>query len=115
MGYVIIAICYHNSAVILKGSDKPKIKEINNYGIRDGVATDWHNLGVQLIPDHLQRQLGIIRADNPGDAKECCTIMFEYWLQVDTTASWNKLIEALRKINNLQLIDDICKSVLQGN
>ena len=113
--YVIWVICYHNSAIILEGSDRPKIKEINSYGIRDGAATDWHDLGVQLIPDHLQNKLGIIRTNNYGDATKCCTMMFEYWLQVDATASWDKLIEALRKINKLKLVDDICKNVLQGN
>ena len=86
--------------------------EINSYGIRDGVATDWYNLAVELIPDHLQYQLGKICADNP---KAFCRRMFEYWLQVDTTASWDKLIKALRKINKNQLVDDICKDVLQGN
>ena len=115
MGYVIIAICYHNSVIILEGSDKPKIIEIYNHGIRDGVANAWHDLGVQLIPDRLQTYLGIIRTNNPDDAQKCCSRMFEYWLQVDTTASWNKLIEALRKINKHQLADDICKNVLQGN
>ena len=115
MGYVITAICYHNSAIVLEGSDRPKIKEINSYGIRDGVATDWHDLGVQLIPAHLQNELDIITANNPTDVKKCCSKMFEHWLQVDTKASWNQLIEALRKINKLQLTDDICKNVLQGN
>ena len=91
------------------------MREINSYGIRDGVATDWYDLGVELIPDHLRNQLGIISADNPGNAKAFCTRMFEYWLQVDTTASWDKLIKALRKINKNQLVDDICKDVLQGN
>ena len=84
---------------------------MNVYNARDQVATDWHDLGVQLIPDNLQVQLGIIRNNNPSDAKLCCTCMFEYWLEVDTTASWNKLIDALRKINKIQLAEDIRKRI----
>ena len=102
------------SVIILKGSDKPTLKEID-YKIRDQVAIEWHDLGVQLLPDDLQVQLGIIGNNNPGNAKMCCTCMFEYWLQVDTTASWNKLIEALRRINKNQLAERISREILQSN
>ena len=100
--------------IIFIGSDRPTIQEINNYGIRNDVATDWDDLGVQLLPNDLQGQLNIIRCNNPTDAIRCTTLMFQYWLQVDTTASWNKLIEALRKINKIHLADTICRKVLQG-
>ena len=110
--------CNGNSAIIaiiLIGSDRPTPRDINNYGIRNGVASDWHSLGVQLIPDDLQGYLNIIKINNPTDAIQCTTEMFNYWLQVDTTASWNKLIEALKKINKYQLAQTICEKVLQGN
>ena len=68
-----------------------------------------------MIPDNLQFQLIIIRINNPGDAITCTTEMFDYWLKVDTTASWNKLIEALKKINKNHLAETICKNVVQGN
>ena len=103
------------SVIILKGSDKPTLKEINDYEIRDQVATEWHDLGVQLLPNNLQVQLGIIENNNTGNAKMCCTRMFEYWLQVDTTASWDKLIEALRRINKNQLAERISREILQSN
>ena len=107
---MIIILLY----IILKGSDKPTIKEINNYGIRNDVATVWDDLGIQLLPNDLQGQLNIIGSDNATNAIRCTTKMFEYWLQVDTTVSWNKLIEALRKINKFRLADTICREVLQG-
>ena len=107
-------ICYA-SVIILKVTDKPTLKEIIDYEIRDQVATEWHDLGVQLLPDNLRVQLGIVRNNHPGDTKACCTEMVEYWLEVDTTASWNKLIEALRRINKNQLAEDIRKRILQGN
>ena len=103
------------TVIILTGSDKPTLKEINDYNIRDQVAIEWHDLGVQLLPDELQVQLGIIGNNNPGNAKMCCTCMFELWLQVDTTASWNKLIESLRRINKNQLAERISREILQSN
>ena len=105
---------YVTFVITFKGPDKPTLKEIIDYEIRDQVATEWHDLGVQLLPDNLQVQLGITRNNNPGDVKMCCTEMFEYWLQVDTTASWNKLIEALRRINKNHLAGNIGRQILQG-
>ena len=98
-----------------KESDRPMLKEINNYGIRDGVATNWYDLGVQLLPDDKQVHLDIIRNNNPTDTKACCTCMFEYWLEVDTTASWSKLIEALKKIKKYRIAEYISREVWQGN
>ena len=114
MGYIIIATCYRNSVIIVEGSDRPTIREIISYGIRDGVATDWYDLGVQLIPYRLQNQLDIISTNNPTNAKRCCREMFQYWLQVDTVPSWNKLVEALRCIKKNHLAEIIFKDVLQG-
>ena len=40
--------------------------------------------------------------------------MFEYWLEVDEGASWNKLISALEEIDQGTLISNIRKNVLKG-
>ena len=40
--------------------------------------------------------------------------MFEYWLRIDTEASWDKLIAALKEINQNRLIAKIEKDVLKG-
>ena len=95
------------SIIILKESDKPSLKEIIDYNIRDQVATVWHDLGVQLLPDHLHAQLDIIEENNPINVQKCCTEMFKYWLKVDTAASWSKLINALLHINQNQLAESI--------
>lgn len=88
------------------------MKEIN-YHIRDQVAVSWYDLGIQLSLD--VAELNIIKINHPTDAKECSTKMFNHWLQVDTTASWIKLIEALRRINKNQIAEIINKDILQGN
>ena len=110
-----LILLYFYVLAIIQGSDKPSVRDIIDYNIRDQVAIEWHDLGVQLIPDHLQVRLGIIRNNNPADAMTRCTCMFEYWLEVDTTASWNKLIEALRRINKNQLAERISREILQSN
>ena len=101
--------------IILKGSDTPNLTEIINYKIRDKVTVDWRDLGVQLLHDDLQDQLDIIDKNNPRDVKACCTEMFKHWLQVDSTASWNKLVEALRRIDKYHLAESISIEILQSS
>ena len=86
-----------------------------NKHVRSEVAAKWHDLGVQLLSDKYVRQLEIIRENNPTEVEARCTAMFEYWLQVETTANWSKLIKALREINQHNLAKNICNDVLQGN
>ena len=40
--------------------------------------------------------------------------MFEYWLEVDEEASWNKLINALEGIGQCALVSKIRQDVLKG-
>ena len=68
-----------------------------------------------MLPNDLQVQLDIIRENNPTNAQACCTEMFKYWLEVDTIASWSKLINALKHINKNTLAESISKKFLQGN
>ena len=58
--------------------------------------------------------LGIIKEDNHGHVQKCCTQMFMYWLRVDTEASWNKLIAALKEIGQDFLAACIIKDILKG-
>lgn len=105
---MIIPLYYHTYVYV--GLERPTEIEFNNH-VRDKVATKWRDLGVQLmIPSE---QLDIIKENNQ-DIKSCCTKMFLYWLQVDTTATWNKLIKALEDINHNALAEDIKKVILQG-
>ena len=91
--------------------NKPSEKEFNKH-IRDKVATDWYYLGEQLGIPH--EQLNIIKKDNNSDIKMCCTYTFQYWLQVDTTANWNKLIKALEDIKHNALAESIKVKILKG-
>ena len=94
----------------LIGFHRPTVKEFNHH-VRDEVATRWHDLGVQLGIS--TAQLNIISTNNHENVQMCCTKMFEYWLNYDTKANWNKLIKALEDINHNALAKTI-KEFLQG-
>ena len=97
--------------IIARGSDRPTVIEFNHH-VRDEVAINWYELGINLmIPN---QQLSIIRKNYSQNVQMCCTKMFESWLQVDPTANWNKLIEALEKINHITLAEEVRSSILQG-
>ena len=40
--------------------------------------------------------------------------MFEYWLEVDVGASWNKLINALEEIRQTSVVSNIRQNILKG-
>ena len=62
---------------------------------------------MQLLNGEQMKKLNVIQADHPGDSEKCCTALFNYWLQVDTAASWDKLIIALNHIGQDALASTI--------
>jgi len=66
-------------------------------------ATDWKVIGTMLgVP---KEELKIIEYDNHHKAVLCCNAMWDKWLEVDDTATWNKL---------RQVIDSRALSTKQG-
>jgi len=63
----------------------------------EGVVTKWYDIGLELL-DSDTTALEIIKKNNQNDQEECCTGMFNKWLESKPDASWNQLITALRKI-----------------
>ena len=79
------------------------------------VKTEWYNLGLQLLDPKYENELNTIEQDARNDAAICCRKMFRKWLNTDGPASWNKLIEALRIIVQLNNVaNDIEQLLLQG-
>ena len=99
--------------IIPVGTDTPTIKLLNNH-VRDDVAPRWYDLGIQLLNEKQIAQLKIIKDNHPQDVVKCCTEMFDYWLRVDVEASWNKLIAALKMIDEISLAQKIKTDVLRG-
>jgi len=73
----------------------PDLPEFNRL-IRPMVASKWHDLGVQLKLD--VNKLNTIQANHPGNVEQCCTEMYQFWLQSDLQASQEKLTVALQNI-----------------
>ena len=69
---------------------------------------------MQLLEEEQCAKLNIIKDNHPQDAEKCCTEMFDYWLSVDTGASWNKLIATLKNIDEIALAEKIEIDILRG-
>ena len=59
-------------------------------------AADWKVLGVLL--DIPKEQLRIIEADNPGNVRNCCIVMFVYWRESEIVSTWQNLLAAIESI-----------------
>ena len=57
----------------------------------------WKDLGGELIPDAVT-ELNAISVQYRGNVVECCSSLFQLWLQRQPNASWKQLIEALKKV-----------------
>ena len=60
------------------------------------VCPMWKDIGRQL---KLKISvLNEIEANYPQNVRDCCTIMFEKWLDQDTEASWCRVLDACRSV-----------------
>ena len=82
---------------------------------RREIAPHWNYLGLQLLQEKYVNKLNIIQKNYPSDIERCCAEMLQHWLDVDTKASWNKLVDALEKTGQNALAreikEDICKGI----
>jgi len=70
----------------------PSLKDLYNH-ITLQYATDWRVIGTLLgLPSGA---LDIIENDNMCKAASCCNNMLKRWLEVDETASWEKLFAVI--------------------
>ena len=59
-------------------------------------TVDWYDLGIQLnVPAH---QLKIISRENPTESMKMAEVL-QYWLDNETAATWENVIEALERIS----------------
>ena len=73
-------------------NDTPLLKELYRY-ITPQYATSWEVIGTLL--GICPGTLDIIEYDNSHRATDCCNAMLKKWLEIDDTASWNKLFTAI--------------------
>ena len=84
-----------------------------NKFVRDKVAPHWYDFGIQLLEDECVHKLDVIEKNHPQDVERCCTEVFNYWLQIDPEASWNKIIAALEAIGKRVLAKEV-KDLVKG-
>ena len=84
--HIINFMCY--STV----SSTPLLKDLYQH-ITPNYASDWKVIGTLLgLPSG---ELKSIEAGYPTNVKWCCNQMLEKWLEVDPSASWEKLFEVI--------------------
>lgn len=70
----------------------PSLRDLYQY-ITPQYAADWDVIGILLgLPSGT---LDIIERDYVHKATRCCNAMLRKWLEMDTTASWEKLFTAI--------------------
>ena len=70
----------------------PLLKDLHNH-INPNYAVHWRMIGTLLgLP---KGRLDIIKYDNHDKAEPCCDAVLEKWLEVDPSASWEKLFKVI--------------------
>ena len=83
--------CCNISTVLFTVSRRPTRKQLQRY-VSPPYAAHWREIGEKLgLPNG---KLSEIRADNPK-CKMAFNEMLAEWLNMDDTASWKKLFDAL--------------------
>ena len=73
----------------------PLLKDLYQY-ITPQYAADWKVIGTLLGLS--SGELKAIEAGYPTNVQWCCNQMLKKWLEVDTTASWGKLLNVIESL-----------------
>jgi len=77
------------------------------------VVTKWKDLGRHLLGTSHSGKLDVIELNSPNNVEECCTKMFEFWLDINPIATWDKFITALQNTGLNTLSERIKMDVLK--
>ena len=69
-------------------------------------AVEWYDLGLQLGVENAE--LKVIQKNNPGDLRACRREMFEAWLGINPSPSYQQLVEALLEVGEVNEADRLC-------
>jgi len=109
-----VTLAYRQYIYGTVGCDRPALRDLADHVI-PSVASQWYNLGVQLLDPEYTNELDHIEAtDMMNDTKTCCRKMFSKWLNTDKLASWDKVIEALTLIGLESVASNIKQLLEQG-
>ena len=90
------------------GNSRPTLRELNEK-ITPHFAAHWRRIGIFL--DIIPGELDIIESDHFGNCTECCNRMLAKWLDVDTSASWEKLKDSIKLAIPDKIGTYVCMSV----
>ena len=79
------------------GDDRPDMKDLNRYVVQQQAA-QWEELGLELGLE--RHHINNITKDHPSEAVIGCGKMLQKWLDIDSSASWRKLHDAVRRIRS---------------
>ena len=92
--------CYIDNNILIPVDDRPDLGYLNRHVTEllcaSGTET-WEDLGVLLLGDESTGALDKIKTDD-REVTKCCNNMFRLWLERQPTASWRKLLQALRQL-----------------
>ena len=74
------------------------------YYLKD--VSDWQTLGAHILPGNSAGPIEIIDTTYNGDVRKCKKALFLEYLKTGNR-SWNSVINALIKIDHINLADDI--------
>ena len=103
--YFALGLCVGNRPNIKQLLKVTKIKDV-------GITPRWRELGLELVSDN--NILNVIETNHRNDVDTCCRKMFEKWLDMRPSASWNQLITALINIGMNTAADVIRKQLQAG-
>ena len=77
------------------GNDMPLLRDLYRY-IVGQQAAQWEWLGLELGLNN--GQISIISRDYRNDVEACCRKMLSKWLEMDPSATWGKLDDAIKNM-----------------
>ena len=94
------------------GTDRPQVQYLNRY-VRGPLCAagatgsdKWYELGLALMGEGSRNDLDVMKIDK-RNTYQCCDAMFALWLQRVPEASWELLINALKKECMNKIVDDL--------
>ena len=93
---VIISVITFIQSITILENDCPTIKDIVSFVVPD-VHHKWYDLGLQLLEDPGEEAfLQSLMVQYPNTSDRCIAV-FRRWLDVNTKATWSKIIGALNE------------------
>lgn len=87
------------SAITAKKDTRPQLVDLYSEVVPK-YATNWDDLGIKLgLEKHHIDTISQNNAYNPNRLPECCKAMLNKWLEIDCSATWDKIRNAISTIS----------------